>query len=117
MRRTFVVVVLGLLLGTPSGWASAQQGTADIAGRVIDEQGAALPGVAITVTNEASGVFREVTSGPEGSFRVSQIVPGRYRISGKLTGFRPVEQSGLVDVDRLHGACSYRGGDGGRVRV
>jgi hypothetical protein len=96
MRRTFVVGVLGLLLGTLPGWASAQQGTADIAGRVIDEQGAALPGVAITVTNEASGVYREVTSGPEGSFRVSQIVPGRYRIAGRLTGFRPVEQSGLV---------------------
>ena len=40
MRRTFVVVVLGLWLGTPPGWASAQQGTADIAGRVLDEQGA-----------------------------------------------------------------------------
>jgi hypothetical protein len=95
MRRSIVVVALGFLLGT-SGWASAQQGTADIAGRVADEQGAALPGVAITVTNEASGVFREVTSGPEGTFRVSQIVPGRYRVTGRLTGFRPVEQSGHI---------------------
>ena len=96
MRRSVVVVAFGLLLGLASGGCYAQQGTADIAGRVADEQGAALPGVAITVTNEASGVFREVVSGPEGTFRVSQIVPGRYRVSGRLTGFRPVEQSGLV---------------------
>ena len=88
MRRSVVVVALGLLLGLASGRLYAQQGTADIAGRVADEQGAALPGVAIIVTNEASGVFREVVSGPEGTFRVSQIVPGRYRVSATLTGFR-----------------------------
>ena len=64
MRRSIVVVALGFLLGTPAGWASAQQGTADIAGRVADEQGAALPGVAIIVTNEATGVFREVDQQP-----------------------------------------------------
>jgi Carboxypeptidase regulatory-like domain len=96
MRRSVVVVALGLLLGLPSGRLYAQQGTADIAGRVADEQGGALPGAAIVITNEASGVFRETVSGPEGTFRVSQIVPGRYRVSATLTGFRPTEQSGLV---------------------
>jgi hypothetical protein len=96
MRRSVVVVALGLLLGLPSGRLYAQQGTADIAGRVLDEQGAALPGAAILITNEASGVYRETVSGAEGSFRVSQIVPGRYRVSATLTGFRPTEQSGLV---------------------
>ena len=37
----------------------AQQGVAAITGRVTDEQGAILPGVAIVVTNEETGVFRE----------------------------------------------------------
>ena len=36
----------------------AQQGTSEITGKVTDEQGAILPGVAIVVTNEATGVFR-----------------------------------------------------------
>ena len=40
--------------------AAAQQGTAQISGKVTDEQGAVLPGVAIVVTNEETGVFREV---------------------------------------------------------
>ena len=96
MRRSVVVVAIGLLLGLPSSRLYAQQGTADIAGRVADEQGGALPGAAIVITNEASGVFRETVSGPEGTFRVSQIVPGRYRVAATLTGFRPTEQSGLV---------------------
>ena len=95
MRRvqvgTFVALFL-LAIVTP---LVAQQGTSEIAGRITDEQGAVLPGVTIVITNEATGVFRDVVSRPEGTYFVSQLVPGRYRISAKLTGFRPVERSGL----------------------
>ena len=63
---------------------------------MTDEQGAVLPGVAIVVTNEETGVFREVTSSEEGTYFVSQIVPGRYKVVAKLTGFRThgAERSG-----------------------
>src|SRR5687767_3287827 len=74
----------------------AQQGTAQISGRVTDEQGAVLPGVALTITNEATGVFREVVSSGEGTYSASQLVPGTYRVTGKLTGFRNVDRTGLV---------------------
>src|SRR2546428_13983758 len=76
--------------------AFAQQGTAEIGGKVIDEQGAVVPGVAIVVTNEDTGVFREVVTGPDGSYFVSQIVPGRYRISAQLAGFKSVDRRGLL---------------------
>jgi hypothetical protein len=75
---------------------AAQQGTAEISGKVTDEQGAILPGVAIVVTNEATGVFRETTSSGEGSYFVSQLVPGRYKVVAQLTGFRRLERSGLL---------------------
>jgi hypothetical protein len=74
----------------------AQQGTGEITGRVTDNQGGVLPGVSLVLTNEATGLFRETTSSPEGTFRVSQMVPGRYRVLAKLEGFRPVEQSGYL---------------------
>src|SRR6187455_2112701 len=97
MRRFRVgwmlVAVLGALAAPP---ALAQQGTSEIGGKVTDEQGAVLPGVAIVVTNEATGVFREVTSSAEGTYFVSQLVPGRYKIVAKLTGFRTLERTGLV---------------------
>jgi hypothetical protein len=95
MRRVLVgtfVALFVLAIVTP---LVAQQGTSEIAGRITDEQGAVLPGANIVITNEATGVFREVVSGPEGTYFVSQLVPGRYRISAKLTGFRPVERAGL----------------------
>jgi len=76
--------------------AAAQQGTAEIAGRVTDAQGAVLPGVAIVVTNEETGQFREVTTSAEGTYLASQLVPGRYRMVAQLPGFRTGERSGLT---------------------
>jgi hypothetical protein len=74
----------------------AQQGTSEIGGKVTDDQGGVLPGVSIVVTNEATGLFREVTSGADGSYFASQLTPGRYKISAKLASFRTFERSGLV---------------------
>jgi carboxypeptidase family protein len=95
MRRVLVGTFVALFLLTIVTPLVAQQGTSEITGRVIDEQGAVLPGASIVITNEATGVFREVVSGPEGTYFVSQLIPGRYKISAKLTGFRPIERNGL----------------------
>jgi hypothetical protein len=53
------------------GSASAQQGTGELRGRIADAQNAVLPGVAIVAKNEASGQFREVVSGADGSLFMS----------------------------------------------
>src|SRR5262245_60644861 len=95
MRRVSIGVILGvlLLLAAP---LHAQQGTSSVAGKVTDEQGAILPGASIVLTNEESGVFREVTSSGEGTYVVSALPPGRYKIVAKLEGFRAMERGGLV---------------------
>jgi hypothetical protein len=90
-RSILAYLILGL-----SAPALAQQGTSQIAGKVTDEQGAVLPGVAVVATNEETGIFREVTTSAEGTYLMTQIVPGRYKISAKLTGFRAMERSGLI---------------------
>ena len=96
MDRFLVGVFLGTFLSTAALPAVAQQGTADISGKATDEQGAVLPGVTIVVTNEATGTFREVTSSPEGTYVASQLVPGRYKVVARLTGFRTVERTDLL---------------------
>lgn len=96
MRRLLVSSLVTSFLCVAALPLLAQQGTAEIAGKITDEQGAVLPGVAIVATNEATGVFREATSGPAGTFFLSQLVPGTYRIAARLEGFRTTEQSGLL---------------------
>ena len=95
MRRVLVGLVFSVLWTIPVP-VLAQQGTAEISGRVTDEQSGALPGVTITFTNEETGVFREVTSGPDGTYFAPQLVPGRYRMVAKLANFHTFERGGLI---------------------
>ncbi len=96
MRRLLVSWIVGSFLCAAAPPLYAQQGTAEIAGKITDEQGAVLPGVAIVATNEDTGVFREVATGPAGTFFLSQLVPGQYRLVAKLEGFRTTERGGLI---------------------
>ena len=95
MRGRALGGVVGVLLSIAAP-VFAQQGTSELGGKVTDQQGAVLPGVAIVVTNEDTGVFREVVTTPDGSYFVSQIVPGRYRVTAKMEGFRSLERRGIV---------------------
>ena len=86
MIRQASAWMLALLLGVAT--ASAQQGTTEVRGRVLDPQGAMLPGVTVTVRTQDTGMFRETVSGPDGTFIVGGIVPGRYELSAELQGFK-----------------------------
>ena len=85
-------VLLALLV---AGSAAAQQGTTDLRGRVADAQGAVLPGVTVVVKNQETGMFRETTSGADGTFIASGLVPGTYQVSAELQGFRKFERKDL----------------------
>ena len=87
MNRLFLAAAVVLFSVAPLP-ASAQQGTSDLRGRVLDQQQAALPGVTIVVRHQESGLFRETTSGPDGSFFLSAMTPGVYEVTAELTGFK-----------------------------
>ena len=96
MRRISTLVALGLfaLMVCP---ALAQQGQfAALQGRVVDESGAGIPGVVVVVTHQGSGIFRQVVSTADGSYYVTGIVPGPYRVTAELAGFRKFERPDVV---------------------
>src|SRR5262245_45865668 len=95
MRRILILVVCGLLVAIAP--ALAQQGQfSSLQGRVTDDTGAGLPGVAIVVTHQGSGIFRQTVSGIDGSYFVTGIVPGPYKITADLSGFRKFECQDVV---------------------
>lgn len=94
MRRILAVSAGVVLLLVAS--AGAQQGSSSIRGKVTDEQGGVLPGCAVVVTHQESGVFREVVSNSDGTYFVTGLLPGVYRVTAKLTGFRPYERRDLL---------------------
>ncbi|MEW6320895.1 MAG: TonB-dependent receptor [Acidobacteriota bacterium] len=89
--RVRTVLIVSLLaswgLAAPPS-AGAQQGTAEVRGRVTDAQGGVLPGVTVVVRNQDTGLFRETVSNTDGTYFASGIVPGVYEITAELTGFK-----------------------------
>jgi hypothetical protein len=79
-------------------FAQAQSPTSAIAGEVVDDQGLAVRGVAITVTNTESKTRFVTESNNEGSYRLSALPIGRYTLLFTHAGFRTVE---VADLD-LH---------------
>src|SRR5262245_53660370 len=71
------------------------QATGTIAGVASDQSGAVLPGVAIEITNTATGQVRTATTGSDGFYSVVQLQPGIYSVRGALTGFAPVVRPGI----------------------
>jgi hypothetical protein len=86
LRRLVLVLLSSLFVC--SNVTFAQQGTADLRGRVVDPQGGVLPGVSIVVRHQESGLFREAVSSADGTFLMSGMTPGVYEVSAELTGFR-----------------------------
>ena len=66
MRRLFTAAcaVLALALAAPA--ARAQQTTGNITGRILDDQGAAVPGVTVNGKNTETGFTRSAVSDAEG---------------------------------------------------
>jgi len=83
--RSAAILFTVLMVARP---ATAQQGTAEIRGRVTDQQMGALPGVTVTITNQESGNFREATSTADGSWFMAALPPGRYQVAAQLDGFK-----------------------------
>ena len=98
MSRAAAVVMTGFFA---AGYAYGQQGTGELRGKVMDAQNAVLPGVTIVARNEASGQFREIVSGDDGSFFMSALTPGFYEVSGGLAGFKKYSRKGVrVEVSK-----------------
>jgi hypothetical protein len=87
-------IALGLSLASNS--ALAQQGSSSIRGRITDEQQGVLPGAVIIVTHQESGMTRETTSGPDGTYLVPGLVPGPYRVAAHIEGFRRVTKEDVI---------------------
>ena len=86
MKRALVAVCVVFVLAFPLAVA-AQTGQGSLRGYVRDAQGGALPGV--TVTANSSELLRPVSvvTNEEGYYRLINLPPGTYSLTGELAGF------------------------------
>ncbi|HEX9798712.1 MAG TPA: TonB-dependent receptor [Thermoanaerobaculia bacterium] len=74
----------------------AQSAGGILEGRVVDEQGAPVPGATVTAKNPETGVARSVTTGGDGVFRLGALPAATYEVVVVLSGFSTVTQQGVV---------------------
>src|SRR5687767_3950756 len=92
--RILAVVAVATLFA--ASIASAQLSTADLTGRVTDPSGAVLPGVTVTVTQTDTGLVRSTVSDESGTYLLTNLPIGPYRLEVTLSGFRSYVQTGIV---------------------
>lgn len=86
MTPRSALIILFVLL---SALALAQtRDTANVRGRVVDPTGSVIPGVQVTVANQATGFTRTANTDSQGDYIISGLpLTGQYTITAEKSGF------------------------------
>ena len=87
-------LVMSLVLSATAIFAQEVTTTGSIAGTVVDQNGAAVPGAKITVigpTGERTSVAND-----QGRFEISGLLPGNYKVTTEESGFKKTNVSDVV---------------------
>lgn len=88
------VILWGLVLSSSAALAQEQTGT--LQGTVIDESGAVLPGVGVTIAGPTIiGGSMTTASGVSGGYRLANVPIGTYKVSFDLPGFSAAAYEGI----------------------
>ena len=98
MRLVFFAMLM-LIFGVFSSPMFAQTtiATGSVAGTVTDANGAVVSGARVTVTG-STGQTIDVTSGANGTYSASLLIPGRYKVRVEAKGFKTAQLALTVQV-------------------
>jgi hypothetical protein len=106
MNRRIITTAAALLALICTGFSSgllAQSITGRISGAVTDASGAAVPGVTVKITNEATQQSRSAATDPNGFYVATNLPVGNYTVTVERQGFKKATKTGynLVADGRL----------------
>ena len=93
--RTWTTVLAVLLLAATPAFSQVV-GAGNMDGRIVDATGAVLPGVAVTVLNNDTGLTRSTVTESSGRFTLLSLPVGPYTLTAELSGFQTMIREGLV---------------------
>src|SRR5262245_32621849 len=83
MRLIFLALVL-TFIAVPA----RAQSTATLEGAIVDPQNAAMPGVSVSIKNDATGAERAVVTDGSGKYVAASLPPGIYTVVAHIDGFQ-----------------------------
>ncbi len=93
MKRLLGVTSL-VLAAALSG--AAQTSTVQVSGVIQDASGAIVAGAKVTITNISTSAARAVESGGDGSYLITNLPPGAYKLEAAKDGFVTYVRTGIV---------------------
>jgi len=90
LRCLIVAALAGLVL------VSAQETRSMLFGRVLDPQGASVPGTAVIVRNADTGATTTLTTSDSGYFEANLLMPGQYELTAQKAGFKKLLRKGVT---------------------
>ncbi|MEO8648075.1 MAG: TonB-dependent receptor, partial [Acidobacteriota bacterium] len=91
LAALFCIAATAFLQGT----AHAQAGTTGINGTVIDQNGGAIAGATVTISNPDKGFTRTTVTGTDGKFNFPGIAPATYRLEVAAQNFKKLVNSNV----------------------
>ena len=99
LNRLVSHVLVGLfLVALLPATVFAQFDTATVLGTVKDSTGAVIPGVTVTLRNDATGIAATVVSDAEGNYQFLSVRVGTYTVRAELQGFSTAEAKDISVV-------------------
>jgi hypothetical protein len=96
MRPRSLLRLLPLLLCLViSNTAEAQESRGTVTGTVVDQSKAVVPGATVVITNLAMGTDVTAVTNETGFFQAAYLIPGPYRITVELSGFKKLVREGI----------------------
>ena len=94
-RQVLAITIVSVsALWITAGIASAQSFQGGMRGSVKDTQGV-IPGVTVTIINEANGVTRDTVSNASGEYSFPALDPSSYTVKAAVQGFRSFDRRGI----------------------
>lgn len=90
---TRLSTLIGLLTAACALLAQGDRGT--VTGTITDSTGQVVPGVRLTVTNEATGIRSTTISGDSGGYTIPLLMVGNYKVEAQAGGFKTSERPGV----------------------
>src|ERR1041385_1791888 len=93
LNRVSKLLLYLLVACVPMIWAQATGG--NFTGTVTTPSGSPVANAAVTITNTSTNVSQRVLTGPDGTFTISGLAPGSYKLEVESAGYKRTTQQNV----------------------
>ncbi|HKR10827.1 MAG TPA: TonB-dependent receptor [Pyrinomonadaceae bacterium] len=96
MKNLLIIIVIGLAISLPAVAQSTADADSAITGKVLDAQGASLPGATVTLYGSEGNMRLTTNTDSSGAYRFEKLAPAEYLLEAQAQGFAPASARRVV---------------------